>query len=83
MFDFGNLDGKIIQQNITGAKQPGQASAMKFAELISQEYSKGLVLVGFAGMNYAAAVESKNYDVITGSAPTKEMMVKAFENFLK
>jgi hypothetical protein len=40
-------------------------------------------LVGFAGMEYAAAVESKNYDVITGSAPTKEMMVKAFEKFLK
>ena len=77
------LDGKIVNQNFSGSKPEGVNAAKKFAEQITNEYSKGLVLVGFAGMNYAAAVESKNYDVISGSAPTEEMMKKAFEKFLK
>ena len=33
------------------------------------DYPKGMVLIGVAGMGYAAAVESRGYDVITGSAP--------------
>lgn len=35
---------------------------------ISRKYPTGYVLIGVAGMDYAAAVESKGYDVISNSA---------------
>lgn len=75
-------NGQIINKNISGRTPDGTARAEAFAESIKNQY-KGLVLVGFAGMEYAAAVESKNYDVITGSAPTEEEIKIAFEKFLK
>jgi hypothetical protein len=76
-------DGKIIHQYITGKTSKGKQTAISFINEIKSVYNKGLVLVGFAGMQYAAAVESKGYDVITGSAPTQEMMRTAFSKFLK
>ncbi|MEO6134370.1 MAG: hypothetical protein ABIP35_04410 [Ginsengibacter sp.] len=39
---------------------------------IAEKFPKGFVLVGLAGMEYAAYVESKNKDVITSSAITAE-----------
>jgi len=54
---------------------------MDYANQIKSKY-KGLVLIGIAGMEYAAAVEAKGYDVITGSAPTNEIMQNAFKKFL-
>ena len=45
---------------------PDQAKAV-IDEIIGR-YPEGLVLICVAGMEYAAAVESKNYDVITSSA---------------
>ena len=47
----------------------GMKQARKFAKEIGQQFNQGLVLVVFAGMEYAAAVESLGYDVITGSQP--------------
>jgi len=46
------------------------------ADYIVREVQKyrGLVLIGFAGMEYAAAVEAKNYDVITNSVPTRQVL---------
>lgn len=76
-------DGKVINQNISGKDAEGKIVAVDFANQVKSTYNKGLVLVGFAGMEYAAAVEAKGFDVITGSAPTKEIMVSAFNKFLK
>lgn len=54
---------------------------------IAGKYPQGYVLICVAGMHYAAAVESKNKDVITGSSLiVKQMLIKAIEeahNFLK
>lgn len=75
-------NGKIQNQNISGSKKDGKAAALSFASILKSEYPNGLILVGFAGMQYAAAVEAKNFDVISGSAPTAAMMKKAFEKFL-
>ena len=87
--DTGNLrssigyvilkDGEVIDQNFQVAGegsdgQTGKVKAMDFVNEISGDYPDGLVLIGVAGMSYAAAVESKGYDVITGSAPTDEEM---------
>ena len=75
-------NGTVINQNITGNKPEGKAAAVSFATKLKSEYPNGLVLIGFAGMNYAAAVEAKNFDVISGSAPTTEIMKNAFKKFL-
>lgn len=91
--DTGNLrasigyilinEGKVINQNISGQGSEGKIQALDYANLLKEKYNKGLVLVGFAGMNYAAAVEAKGYDVITNSAPTSETLTSAFNKFLK
>jgi len=42
---------------------------------LARQYPKGMVLVVVAGMEYAAAVESKGYDVITGSSQEGEQLM--------
>jgi len=68
-------DGVIIQENIEG-KAEGRAQAKEIAEEVLRENNKGFVLIGVAGMEYAAAVESKGYDVITGSIPAAKALLK-------
>lgn len=89
--DTGNLrsslgyiilnNGEIINSKFSHRNTEGKVEAFNFAEELRKEYSKGLVLVGFAGMEYAASVESKGYDVISGSAPTRQIMENAFAKF--
>jgi len=69
-------DGAIIQENVEG-KAEGRAQAKKIASEVLRDNKKGFVLIGVAGMNYAAAVESKGYDVITGSIPAAKALLKA------
>lgn len=61
-------DGKVIDQNFESSSD-GAKAGKKAANGIASQYPRGLVLIGVAGMSYAAAVESMGYDVITGSAP--------------
>jgi hypothetical protein len=57
----------IVDGSIDKASMMAEESATLVEEL-SKQYTKGMVLVVVAGMEYAAAVESKGYDVITGSS---------------
>lgn len=69
--------GKVIVESFTGgssSKEPGGDEAMAketgrtYAEQLVSEYSKNKTyLVWVAGMEYAAYVEAKDYDVIQGS----------------
>ena len=68
-------DGNIIQENIEG-KAEGRSQAKKIADEVLKENRKGFVLIVIAGMEYAAAVESKGYDVITGSVPAAKALLK-------
>jgi hypothetical protein len=68
-------DGNIIQENVEG-KAEGKSQAKKIAEEVLKENNKGFVLIVIAGMEYAAAVESKGYDVITGSVPAAKALLK-------
>ena len=70
------LDGRVIDRNFVvsgrgsgGTKGTDQAS--KFASDVALGYPKGYVLIGVAGMNYAAYVEANGYDVITGASPSE------------
>ena len=69
-------DGNIIQENIEG-KAEGKAQAKKIADEVLRENSKGFILICVAGMEYAAPVESKGYDVITGSVPAAKALLKS------
>ncbi len=80
-------DGELIDSNYKIAKGgvKGEIQGESYAnEINSQEnFPKGYVLIGVAGMKYAKYVEAKHYDVITGSAPTtqdvKEFMDEIFK----
>lgn len=60
-------DGTIKQQQVEGTAE-GQAQAGVLMTELAAKFPQGMVLVVVAGMEYAAAVESKGYDVITGSS---------------
>lgn len=62
-------DGSIISKNFQGG-DVGRSKGVQVANEVAGKHPKGFVLIGVAGMEYAAAVEANNYDVITGSAPT-------------
>ena len=68
-------DGMIIQENIEGRAE-GRAQAKEVANEVLRENTSGFVLIGVAGMEYACAVESKGYDVITGSIPAAKALLK-------
>jgi len=69
-------DGQAVQENMQGNPN-GQAHAKQVAEEVLKESKKGFVLIVVAGMEYAAAVESKGYDVITGSIPAAKALLQA------
>ena len=48
-------------------KTTGKYKGRRLAEEVSLSYTGGYVLVGVAGMEYAAAVEAKGYEVVSGA----------------
>jgi hypothetical protein len=75
-------DGTEIFGNFEGVST-GQATAQKFIRSVKGDYPRGFVLIVVAGMNYAAAVESKGFDVITGSSQTAETGIQRSFDRLK
>lgn len=65
-------DGEQIEETFPGDKPEGVAQGKAVAEDAMQNFPSGLVLICVAGMGYAAAVEAKGRDVITGSSITAE-----------
>lgn len=75
------MDGKQLTANFqqTGGgsdKATGTAKGKTFAEEVAINFPRGIVLIVVAGMQYAAAVESRGKDVITGSSLGIETRVK-------
>lgn len=63
-------DGEVVAENFVESdkgteKTAGKHKGRRVAEEISLSYSGGYVLVGVAGMSYAAAVEARGCDVVT------------------
>lgn len=82
-------NGNVIVQNFEKSqkgtdRETGLSKAISFTDEIAQNYQKGFVLIVVAGMEYAAAVESKNKDVITGSSlKAKADLAKAVRSIKK
>jgi hypothetical protein len=65
-------------------KSPGQipADSKDYIDELIQGHLQGYVLIVVAGMQYAAAVESRGKDVLTGSSKIAEKQLKAaIKNF--
>jgi len=64
-------NGVIVDSNFDTANSDqdgkGVATGRAFAEEKARQYSTGYALIVVAGMNYAAAVESRSRDVLTSS----------------
>ena len=76
----GKNKGKTINRKVgTGGKE-GVETGRDFIDWAKQEFgSEGLVLVVFAGMEYAAAVESKGFDVLSYSTILGDKLMKELE----
>jgi len=60
-----------VKQGSTGIQ-----TGINILEEAKQRFPTGMVLIVVAGMSYAAAVESKGYDVLTGSSQTAVKSLK-------
>lgn len=65
-------DGEVVKENFTESdkgtdKTTGKYKGRRLAEKVSLSHTGGYVLVGVAGMEYAAAVEAKGYEVASGA----------------
>lgn len=60
-------DGYSKKTNLEGTPE-GKKQATKLLKEVQAEYPSGWALIVVAGMNYAAYVEAKGFDVLTGSS---------------
>ena len=70
------IKGNIVAQSFPGKKTEGKSTAVDRAKELAGKHSTGVNLIVVAGMQYAAAVESKGYDVLSGSASKAEKLLK-------
>jgi hypothetical protein len=69
-----SYNGSILGRNFEAAGRgttsgvEGMSKAQQLAQDIADDYPQGFVLVCVAGMEYAASVESRGFDVITNSS---------------
>jgi hypothetical protein len=69
-------NGEQVFENFEGKTSVGKQTAKAAADEIASQYPTGYVLIGVAGMEYAAAVESRGYEVITSSSITAREELK-------
>lgn len=70
-------NGSDVAEGFAGGKgKEGKEAAQRVIEEVKQKFPSGYVLIGVAGMEYAAAVESLGYDVITGSSQQAEIELR-------
>ena len=76
----------IVDGNIYEQESFAEGEALHDTQQLIEELRTrwgGIVLIGFAGMSYAAAVESYNFDVITGSAPADQSIQNLMESIVR
>lgn len=87
LVNFKTKKGETVKFHGKGKSGDGGLGSSKggqLAEAIAMSYPKGMVLIGVAGMQYAAAVEAKGFDVVTGACQSAEAwMRKAIEETFK
>ena len=74
-------DGEVVKENFKESdkgtdKTTGKYKGRRLAEEVSLSHTGGYILVGVAGMEYAAAVEAKGYEVISGANTQREKYLR-------
>ena len=69
------VGGRMLTAPRGTDRETGKKTGEDFISELSGLYPQGYVLIGVAGMHYAAAVEAKGYDVISGSAPNDNRVI--------
>lgn len=80
-------DGELVDAPkivpVTKEGREGEGEALKYIDTLRKTYPEGLVLLVVAGMDYAAYVQAKGYDVLTSAElrmeELKERMVARFQ----
>lgn len=80
--------GEIISENYEASKKglkktQGIQEAKNFVRTLNSKFASGYALIVVAGMEYAASVESRGKDVITGSSLIAEDLLKKAIDRLK
>jgi hypothetical protein len=80
--------GKTIKQNFeTSGKgtdqDTGKNEGINFINSLKNDFLVGYALICVAGMEYAAAVESRGRDVITGSSQLAIKQLESFKNKIR
>lgn len=74
-------DGKIIEQSafeVVMNGGSGAKSGIQYAKEVARQFPEGIVLIIVAGMNYAAFVAAKGYDVIDSAETLADKLVPQF-----
>jgi hypothetical protein len=66
--------GKLV--NIINGPKVGEKLVEEISKELRAKYLNAIILIVVAGMHYAAAVEAKGFDVITGSSQIAEKELK-------
>ncbi len=66
-------DGRAVQQGDFSG--PGGQEGKRFAHALLSNHSKGIVLLVVAGMNYAAYISAKGYDVLDSAEQLARKLV--------
>lgn len=72
------LDGKIIDESgfeVVKKGNEGSKSGQAYAKKIARQFPEGIVLIVVAGMEYAAYVSAKGYDVIDSAELLADRLV--------
>jgi hypothetical protein len=72
------VDGKVVQTSHFDTVKNGQEGSVEgkaFAMELVSEFPTGVVLIVVAGMNYAASVSAKGYDVIDSAELLAQRLV--------
>lgn len=69
-------DGQQLKSSFPGSTKDGKRQARKVISESIKDFPKGFVLIVVAGMEYAAAVESRGLDVLTASSKVIEVELK-------
>lgn len=78
---YAILDNGVLVQEPTvvdalDADGEGERRAKEYIKKLQSEYNEGLVLIVVAGMDYAAYVQAKGYDVLVSADMKMEEMVE-------
>lgn len=71
-------DGNIVDMstfNVVKSGSTGSDTGAEYAQRLVRKYRKGIVLIMCAGMNYAAYVADKGYDVIDSAELLNDRLV--------